>query len=324
LKVLVIGNSGFIGRPLADALLSEGHEVLGMDVRPPAEKPPYACVAGDIRSKEDIRRAAEGTDLIINLAAVHKDFGVSTEAYFAVNDVGTHNVVVASSELGIERVFFFSSTAVYGPAVKVTEKTPVAPAVVYGESKVAGERRVATWAAENPGRHAVILRPTVVFGPRNFGNMCNLIQTIAARRFVMVGNGENIKSVAYVGNVVAAAMFLIRQMRPGLVVYNYSDYPQMTARELVGQICLALERRAPRFHLPLGPVLAAAQAVDVVGRWTGYDFPITANRIRKLNTSTAIISDEIRNLGFRQVASIEESIGATVDWYRAYRRTASA
>ncbi len=323
MKVLVIGSGGFIGRPLAAALANDGHHVSGLDARPPAEPVPYACTAGDIRDPHAVRHAAADADLIINLAAEHKDFGVTREAYFAVNDLGTENVMAAAADLGIHRVCFFSSVAVYGPGSDITEASPAAPATPYGESKVAGERRVAAWAAADPRRQAVILRPTVVFGPCNFGNMFNLIRTIAARRFVMVGDGANIKSVAYVGNVVAATRFLIDRMQPGLAAFNYSDYPQMTARELVALISRALGRPAPRIRLPLAPAIAAAQAVDLVGRWTGFDFPVTASRIRKLNMSTAIVSDSIRQLGFRQATSIDEALRITIDWYREYKRTAT-
>jgi nucleoside-diphosphate-sugar epimerase len=316
LKILVIGHAGFIGRELADALVRGGHEVRGMDTRAPAEPVAYASKIGDIRNKGDIVDAARGVDLIVNLAAEHRDFGITTEAYFAVNDVGTDNVAQAAAELGIDRVFFFSSVAVYGPGTRQTEDTPVAPTVAYGASKVAGEARMTAWAAKDPRRQAVILRPTVVFGPRNYGNMYNLIRTIAARRFVMVGDGSSSKSVAYVTNVVDATLFLLDRMAPGVAVYNYCDYPQRTSRELIGEICKGLGRRPPRLRLPLEPILGAARVLDLIGARTGYDFPITANRIRKLNTSTAIAADKIRDLGFRQRTSIEDGLRQTLDWYR--------
>lgn len=320
MKLLVIGNSGFIGRVLVDQLVRDGHDVRGMDIRPPAEPPVCTFLRGDIRNPQDIRRAADGTELVINLAAEHKDFGVSTEAYYGVNDVGNQNLVNVASEMGIQRLFFFSSVAVYSPGGDVCETTPVGPTTVYGQSKVAGEGRIVAWAAGDSRRQATILRPCVVFGPRNFGNMYKLIRTIAARRFVMVGAGQNIKSVAYVENLVSATQFLLDRMHPGVEVYNYSDYPQMTAEQLVRQVSTALGQAPPRLRLPLKPVLAAAQVVDIVGRWTGYDFPITANRIRKLNTSTTIISDKIRALGFQPTASIEDAISVTAGWYRDYRR----
>jgi nucleoside-diphosphate-sugar epimerase len=146
--------------------------------------------------------------------------------------------------------------------------------------------------------------------------MYNLVRMIAAGRFVMVGRGESVKSVAYVANVVEATLFLIQRMQPGVAVYNYADEPQTSTRELVRLICQALGRTPPRVRLPLAPVLAMARLVDVVGGLTGYDFPITANRIRKLNTTTAIVSDKIRSAGFRQTARIEDGINATVRWYR--------
>jgi nucleoside-diphosphate-sugar epimerase len=318
-KILVIGHTGFIGQELVERLLQAGHDVRGMDVRP-SESRDLPSYTGDVRNKAEVLRAARDVDLIVSLAAEHRDFGITTESYFAVNDVGTLNVVEAAADLGISRLLFFSSVAVYGPGTSLSEDAPLAPNVPYGASKVAGEGRVVAWASADSRRQAVILRPTVVFGPRNFGNMYNLIRTIAARRFVMVGDGSSTKSVAYVANVADATLYLIDRMAPGLAVYNYCDYPQMTSRELVALISTVLGRRPPRLRLPLGPVLSAARVVDLAGRLTGYDFPITANRIRKLNTSTAIVSDKIRAEGFQQKTSIEEGLRVTASWYRSFQK----
>jgi nucleoside-diphosphate-sugar epimerase len=324
LRTLVIGSSGFIGAQLVDALIQGGLEVLGMDLRRPDEDGPFAFCYGDVRSRSDLRRAAAGADLIINLAAQHRDFGVSREAYFAVNDAGTRNVVETATELGITRHVYFSSVAVYRPDGTATEETPFGSGVPYGESKVAGERHVMQWAAASPHHQAIIIRPCVVFGPRNYGNMYNLIRTIAARRFVMVGDGGNVKSVAYVENLADATLFVLKRIRPGLDIYNYSDYPHMTASELVSMVSRSLGISPPALRLPLGPTLAAARIMDVVAQCTGYDLPITANRIRKLNTSTVISSDKIRALGFSQRVPIDQAIALTTAWYKQQRKAATA
>jgi GlcNAc-P-P-Und epimerase len=318
MKVLVTGNSGFIGTVLVDRLLQAGHVVRGMDIRPPARPGAYQHIIGDIRVPADVRRAVEGMDLVVSLAAEHKDFGITEEAYFAVNDQGTRNLVEAAAAAKVTKVMFYSSVAVYGdPGGQVTEETTPKPKTHYGRSKWAGEQHMLSWSAADATRSAVIVRPCVVFGPNNFANMYNLIHTIARRRFVMVGSGTHVKSVAYVDNLVAATLFLIDGMRPGAETYNYSDNPQTPVGDLVRSIATHLGIGAPKVRLPLRPVLAVAQVVDLVGRLTGYDFPITGNRIRKLNTPTVIVSERVRQRGFSQKIGVDDAVKATVAWYRA-------
>ena len=74
----------------------------------------------------------------------------------------------------------------------------------YGKSKLEAESVIKDWYSQEPeNRSVTIIRPTVIFGERNRGNVFNLISQICSRKFIMIGNGLNKKSMAYVGNVVA-------------------------------------------------------------------------------------------------------------------------
>ncbi len=317
MKILVTGNSGFIGTFLTDALIKNGYEVHGMDLNPPGDgNGRFAFIRGSVLRNEDILKAGRGCETIINLAAKHHDFGVTKEEFFAVNEQGTLNVLDCADRLGIRKLIFYSSVAVYGdPEHFADEETTPKPVNVYGESKLAGERRIYTWSRENPAREVCIIRPTVIFGPRNFGNMFNLVNNIYKRRFVFVGKGENIKSVGYVENLVGATMFLLKGMKPGLEVYNYADYPEMTVADTVNTITACLGRGAPKFKLPLGPAIAGASIFDILGKITGYNFPITAYRIRKFNTVTRFKADKIRKAGFEQGVAVEEGFKRMIEWY---------
>ena len=94
-----------------------------------------------------------------------------------------------------------------------------------------------------------------------------------------------------------------------------SDYPQMTIEEIVRLIAHNLSRGMPRFKLPLGFALAAAGIFDLLGKITKYNFPITAYRIKKFNTSTHHKSDKIRELGFKQPVSLPDGFARMIRWY---------
>ena len=78
----------------------------------------------------------------------------------------------------------------------------------------------------------IIVRPTVIFGEGNRGNVFNLLNQIASGNFIMVGKGENKKSMAYIGNVVAfLEACLISENKYTLI--NYVGTPDLTMNELV-------------------------------------------------------------------------------------------
>lgn len=316
MKVLVSGNTGFIGTFLTQALLENRSETVGIDIQPYNPKDSFCdSILGDVRNSEDVMKAARDADVIIHLAAEHRDFGVSREAFFSVNVKGTRTLVECATRLGIKKFIFYSSVAVYGnTGTFTTEDTVPRPVSDYGESKLEAEKVLYAWAHDDPSRQVVILRPTVVFGPRNYANMYNLMESIYKNRFIFVGRGRNIKSVAYVENVVEATLFLLEKMEPGVLICNYSDYPQLTTAQIVEIFSRHLSRRVPKFKVPLMPALVAASAFDLLSTLTGYNFPITAYRIKKFNADTYHAADKIRTLGFKPSVDLDEGFRRMAEW----------
>ncbi len=318
MRILVIGSEGFIGGYLTRDLLSRGHQVVGFDIGQPDEpRSGYELMKGDLMDSEALRRAAQGADLVINLAAKHHDFGISREDFFLINEEGTRRILNVLSDLGIKKFIFFSSVAVYGDLARCSDEgCAPKPSNDYGESKWAAEKLVQAWVADNPNREVVVIRPTVVYGPHNYANMYRLIDTIFKRRFFFVGKGDNIKSVSYVENLSAAAVFLMERMEPGMDVYNYADYPHHTSAQIVRFITDSLGRRPYQWHLPLKPILMVTSIIDILARVTGINFPITANRIYKINAVTWHGSDKLRQRGFEPGVTVEEGIQRMVAWYK--------
>jgi nucleoside-diphosphate-sugar epimerase len=325
MNILIIGSEGFIGGFLIEKLMARGHSITGMDVRPERGVKKYKYFQGDILDPDGLSGAMRGQDLVINLAAKHHDFGISREEFFQINEQGTKNVLAVMSRQGIGKFIFFSTVAVYGEVDGCSsEATPVNPANDYGESKLAAERLIALWLEEDRSREALVIRPTVVFGPNNFANTYKLIDTIYKRRYVPVGPGDNIKSMSYVENLAEAAVFLMEKMAPGMAVYNYSDYDHLTSGEVIDVIHTCLGRKPGSVRIPLKPVLMVTGVVDMLAKVTGINFPITANRIKKLNMRTWHGSDKVRALGFKQKVSLKDGLKKMVDWYRERQRLGNA
>jgi nucleoside-diphosphate-sugar epimerase len=323
MKLLICGNSGFIGTHLARLLSERGHEVRGLDLRRPADSEPLADHAvGDVRSAEDCRRAlAGGVECVINLAAKHHDFGITREEYFDTNENGTRTLLETMGEAGVRHFLFYSSVAVYGARdEEADEDIRPTPTSDYGASKLAAERVARDWAGEDPSRSVVIFRPCLVFGEGNFANMYSLIRQIDRKRFFHFGPGETVKAVAYVGNIIRATAQWVERMPPGVSVYNYVDKPDMAVDEMVTVIADALGRKRPRKRFPLWLGVAAGKLFDLISAVTGRPLRVSSERVKKLATSTRFAADRIRRDGFRPEFSIEQGLRQMAAWYLDQKR----
>ena len=316
MNILITGDSGFIGTYLTKHLQDNGHNVFGIDINPQKKREvSYQYVTGDILDQSMLQKIPHDIDCIIHLAAAHKDFGISEEEYYRVNVGGMNSLLRFANERRIKKIIFYSSVAVYGENQPSTELTNTKPINHYGGSKLEAEKALKKWSEEDSQKEVVILRPAVVFGPLNVANIFKLIKQVCDGKFYWVGDGSNIKSIAYVENLVEATAFLLNRMMPGYEVFNYSDEPHLETRELVSMIAKLSDKKVPTFHIPLSLAIFAAKVVDVMGKITGYDFPITSARILKFNTSTEHQSTKIREIGFLPRHTLEEGLRKNIQWY---------
>ena len=317
MKILVTGSNGFIGKYLVGKLIAGGHEVCGFDNQcNQAEDSKIKCIIGDIRNKDALMEALDAVDVVIHLVAAHRDFGILESEYFDVNVNGTKNLLSGCSKLGIDKFIFCSSVAVYGLQPKPTDENTIPnPITPYGQSKIAAEKVIEQWVNASSKRQVIIIRPTVIFGPENYANVYNLIDKICRRKFIFIGNGSNVKSVAYVENLVEVIMFSLKRLKPGIEVYNYSDEPQMTIRQIVETIATHAGVTIPGISISLPVATIGGSIFDFLGKITGYDFPFTAARMKKFCDETYHRADKIRKDGFVAPISLEEGFRRTVKWY---------
>lgn len=318
MKVLVTGGAGFIGTHLCRLLKNIGWDIRILDIVPQADKDrEYEYFQGDIRSEKDVENAVKSVDLIIHLAAKHHDFGISREEFYSVNEFGMTVLLKYAALNNVNKFIFLSSVAVYGDQMNpTTEMTVPLPSNDYGGSKLAGEKVLKEWAADGSGRTAVIIRPAMIFGPDNLANMYNLIKQISRNFYVQVGNGQNIKSIAYVGNFIEAVIFLIGQEHSNVNIYNYADEPHLKTKELVDIISRCLGKSPPKIRMPYWLALKGSSIFDFLGRITGYNFPITSARIRKFVISTHHTAEKIKGKGFKPSVKLEDGIAETISWLR--------
>ena len=232
-KITVIGGSGFVGTNLCRQLTLKQQDFEIIDLKM-SNQFPEKCKIADVRDADTLRNTITG-DVVVNLAAVHRDDVRDRSEYQRTNVDGAENVALVCEEKGIDKIVFTSTVAVYGFAEPGTdEHGAINPFNEYGKTKFKAEEKLRHWHAKGDNS-LIIVRPTVIFGEGNRGNVFNLLNQIASGKFIMVGKGENKKSMAYIGNVVAFLETCIAtEQKYG--VYNYVDTPDLTMNELVSQV----------------------------------------------------------------------------------------
>lgn len=324
-RFVVTGASGFIGGHLTARLAEAGASGCLLSRRQPTAVPSRFAWQ-EWQAGRATRLDGAGQDAcIIHLATVHHVERPDAAALLTFNEVnvqGTRQLLADCAAAGFRRFIFFSSikaaSAVHGTAVQ-TEADPAhePPNSDYGRSKLAAEQCVREWAAADASRAALILRPSVVYGPGNTANLFALVDAIARGRFFLAGRNDNIKSLVAVRNVVAAVEHLAARMQPGVELFYLVDRESFSVRDIAGMVARALGRNGGIWSLPVPLLRAGAVAGDMVERMTGMKFPLTSRRLAALLEVTHFTSAKLIGTGFVHPLATEAGLAEMVAWYRA-------
>lgn len=307
MNILIIGGSGFIGSRLVSDLQTTGHNITIFDKNPSLVHQSIVRL-GDVRDQGALNTVMSGMDLVYNLAAEHRDDVTPTSLYYDVNVQGAINIVTAADLNGVKKIIFTSSVAVYGlNKLNPDEQSPTVPFNNYGKSKLEAETVFTEWLEKVEGRSLTILRPVVVFGEGNRGNVFNLIKQIQSNKFMMVGLGDNRKSMAYVGNI---ADFLVKAMGlgHGKHLFNFATKPDLTVRDLIEFIRAELGISARMPKLPYAVGLFGGFTFDLLSKITGKKFSISSIRIRKFCANTTVSTSALENSGFKSPYTLQEGL----------------
>lgn len=326
--VVLFGGTGFIGTHLAQHWLRSGlaQKIVLVDLLPPRNEPYCADLQKGLADGRadfvpwDVRQPIPASllpkaHLILNLAAIHREPGHEPHEYFRTNVPGAENVCAWASSVDCSRIVFTSSISPYGPAEELKDESSLpAPETPYGSSKLAAEKIHIGWQSGCAGRRLLILRPGVVFGPGEGGNVTRLVRSIVKGYFVYMGNRQTRKAGGYVKELCRAIQFGLEHQdrsREAVTLLNFSMDPPATLETYVNAIRkVAGIRRAP-LSVPRSLLLGVSYPIDAIARLFGIHQPISPVRVRKLFRSTSIDPAGLRQLGYVWQYSLEE---AFLDW----------
>ena len=316
INITLIGASGFVGTRLINLLneAPEQYNIHNID-KQQSHFFPNITQIGDVRDRDLLKRTLKGTDVVILLAAEHRDDVSPISLYYDVNVQGMRNVLEAMESNGIKRIIFTSSVAVYGLNKKnPNEDYPADPFNHYGKSKWQAEQVLQEWHQNHPDWNINILRPTVIFGERNRGNVYNLLKEIASGHFLMVGKGNNKKSMAYVGNIASFIRFLIDNKTSGYNVYNYIDKPDFTMNELVNHVGKVLNKHIPATHFPYWLGMLGGYGFDLLALITRKKLTISSVRVKKFCATTQFDATKVHQSGFKAPYTLGEGLARTLEF----------
>ena len=314
MKITLIGASGFVGTRLIELLKQNNYFLQNVDKKQSRFHSEITVIA-DVLDKNNLVTLLDNTDVVILLAAEHRDDVTPTSLYYDVNVGGMRNTLEAMEANGVKRIIFTSSVAVYGlNKNNPTETYPADPFNHYGKSKWEAEKVLQEWYKVHPDWNINVIRPTVIFGERNRGNVYNLLKQISSGRFLMVGKGNNKKSMAYVGNIVAFIKFLIENKTTGYEVYNYIDKPDFTMNELVDHVSKVLNKHIPSVHYPLWLGMLGGFCFDVLAFITRRKLTISSVRVKKFCGTTQFDATKVQNTDFRAPYTLAEGLARTLEF----------
>ena len=306
----IIGGAGFLGTRLCQRFDVSGvlYTVFDKEIGTTDAKASYL----DVEDMVDMQKLSSAK-LIVNLAAMHRDDVRPLSRYDDVNVKGAVNLCDAARSHGIDKIIFTSSVAIYGFAPAETNESGEPNYFNdYGRTKYLAEGVYKEWQAEDAkNRTLIIVRPTVIFGEGNRGNVFNLLKQISLRRFVMFGHGKNKKSMAYVENVAAFLEYSL-SFEPGLHIHNYVDKPDLDMNTLISIVRRTLfGENNVGLRLPGFLGISIGYFADVIGKVVNKSLPVSSIRVKKFMGTTQFASSA-STTGFIAPVSLEDGLTRTL------------
>lgn len=326
MNYIIFGGSGFIGTHLQKLLkqevVKENDKIYVIDIVMPGEEgvvpgivekvDGVEYVRADVREELSLDFKPTKDDVIFNLAAVHRTPGHPDHAYFETNIKGAENVTAFAEKYGINKILFTSSIAPYGAAEELkTEETLPTPNTPYGISKLVAEKIHEKWAVKDNKRELTIVRPGIVYGKGEHGNMTRLYKGQKKGYFFYAGRKDTIKACVYVKDLCRFFKYrMIDNDFKGIDIYNCTFEPAYT----IEQICQTMQK-ATGMHkfipkIPAGLLLFAAGVLGPIG---GKKVGIHPARVKKLMVSTNICGKKLSESGYKFHYTLEESFK---DWFK--------
>jgi nucleoside-diphosphate-sugar epimerase len=323
---IIFGGSGFIGSHFSYYLLSNSlvDRIYVFDlVKPVFNDAKFSnrifYIFGDVRQEINSIDLPHSVAVIANFAAIHREPGHEDYEYYETNLLGAENVTQYAESIGCKNIIFTSSISPYGVSEAVKhEGTLPLPSTAYGGSKLVAEKIHQIWQAKDEENHRlVIVRPGVVFGPGEKGNVSRLIKAVLHNYFFYMGNQSTRKAGVYVKELCNAMWWVFQEQRRNgerVSLFNMTMNPGPTIKDYVETVCQVRGVNRFVFSVPYKFLIAVAYLIDFFAKPLGIKHPFSPVRIRKLVRSNNILPSYLLEHNYQYQYSLNS---AFVDWQKS-------
>lgn len=328
MRVLVTGASGFVGRHLV-ARLARERGTFRLAVRSNdaatrlarvigAPEPPSrfeVVVVGDIDGYTEWRTALHGMDSVVHLAGhAHRshDDPVEAAVHVRVNTEGTRNLAMQAAAAGVEHLVFVSSIGAITSSSErpVHELTTPKPHTPYGQSKLAAE--LALRDVAGPMAYTIV-RPPLVYGAGNPGNMQRVIKLVRSGVPLPLGGVRNRRSMIYAGNLADALVRCLKVPAARNQTFVVSDGRPLSTPELIGTIARAAGLRCRLLPIPVWGLRVLGCAGDALTLLLRRRLPVSTDAIERLVGSLVVDPSKIRrDLGWHPPYTVDYGFAQAV------------
>lgn len=320
-RIMLTGATGFTGGALAKKLVAQGHTVVAL-VRPTGNTRSLDAlganlVEGDITNADAVSKAAEGCDIIYNIAAVYRTAGHPDSYYEAVNTEGVQHIIDAAIKHKVGRTVHCSTIGVHGDIEEIpsNEESPFNPGDIYQRTKLAGEELFADAMAK--GLSGSIFRPGAIYGPGDL-RLLKMFKQIKRGFFPLFGGGKNLYHLSYIDDLTDG--IILCGEHPNAVGERFilcsDEYDTMKA--LAADIADELGVKAPRFAPPICPLMFAAKVCEAICKPLGLNPILHTRRVDFFVKSRAFDNAKAKRLlGYQPKIGTKEGVRRTIAWYQA-------
>lgn len=328
--VVIFGGTGFVGSHLTSVFekITEYDAVILCDIKDPYQKvsPFRSQLIGnnkkatylycDVKNEIDLQLHDHNIELIINCAAIHREPGHAPVEYFETNMLGAENVTKWAEVVNCQKIIFTSSISPYGDATSPkNEYSLVVPQTPYGTSKLVAEKIHENWQAkEKDTRQLIVLRPGVIYGPGEGGNVTRMIKALARGYFVFTGNKRTQKASIYILELCNIVQFLLLRNKStggSITLANAVSHTPPEIAHYVQEIQKILKKRQVIFNIPYSIILGTGYILTSFLSLLNIQHPFHYVRIRKLVKSNCILSTKLEELDYKYKYDLSSSL---MDW----------
>ncbi len=330
---MVTGAAGFVGNNLVSALLKKGHKVTALvrNTELEQEHPELSCVNGDIQNKELLIDQFQGIDTVFHTAAFIATMGGSaaTQAYrdkaYAINVVGSKNVIEACQVNGVKRLVHTSSVDVCFNGTEdldMDEHTAYADTFhcLYTETKMAAEQAVLA-ADGQKGLLSCAIRPDGIWGPGGLMLDTLVEQLLMGRMAARIGGDGALHDHVHVDNLVhahlLAAEALVERSPVCGRAYFISDGQPDRIFKFVKPLFEGLGYKVPKASIPIGPLYFMSYTWQWLHFKIGIGEPLfSPHELNKLSVSHVVTSAAAtRDFDYQPIKSVADGMTECIDYY---------